>query len=83
MSKKAVEAVIGKAMLDASFRKALLADADLALADFRLTRAEKKELGRLDGETLDILANMLDEQITKLHLYHFRLPIPIPEEIKP
>jgi hypothetical protein len=72
MSKKAVEAVIGKALLDECFRLALLADADQALAGFRLTKAEKMDLKRLDGETLDALAHMLDEKIKKLRLNYIR-----------
>lgn len=68
MSKKAVEAVIGKALLDECFRLALLADADQALAAFRLTKAEKMDLKRLDSETLDTLARLLDEQKKKLRL---------------
>jgi hypothetical protein len=68
LCKGAVEAVIGKAMLDVNFRAELLADADQALAGFDLTPAEIIGLKRLDGETLDRLANLLDEQKTKLHL---------------
>lgn len=72
MSKKAVEAVIGKALLDECFRLALLADADQVLADFRLSKAEKADLKRLDGETLDALAHLLDEKIKKLRLNYVR-----------
>jgi O-phosphoseryl-tRNA(Cys) synthetase len=68
MSKKVVEAVIGKALLDECFRLALLADADIALAGFKLTKAEKMGIKRLDGETLDTLARLLDEQKKKLRL---------------
>lgn len=70
MSKEAVEAVIGKTLLDVNFRAALLADADQALAAFGLTKAEKIEIKRLDDETLDTLAKILDEQKKKLHLVH-------------
>jgi hypothetical protein len=72
MSKKAVEAVIGKALLDECFRWSLLADADQVLAGFRLTKAERVDLKRLDGETLDALAHMLDEKIKKLRLNYVR-----------
>jgi hypothetical protein len=62
MSQEAVEAVIGKALLNAKFRTALLANPDQALAVFDLSRAEIAKLKRLDVETLDVLADWLDEQ---------------------
>ncbi|MEW5870607.1 MAG: Os1348 family NHLP clan protein [Chloroflexota bacterium] len=68
MSKEAVESVLGKALLEEAFRLALLAEPDQALAGFELTKAEKADLKRLDGETLDALAHSLDEQKRKLHL---------------
>lgn len=68
MAKEALELVIGKALLEASFRAALLADPDQALAGFELTKAEKAALKHLDGETLDALAASLEEQKKKLHL---------------
>ena len=68
MSKEAVESVLGKVLLDAEFRIALLADPEGTLASFDLSRAEKAGLKRLDGETLDALAHFLDEQKRKLHL---------------
>jgi hypothetical protein len=68
MSREALEPVIGQALLDASFRVALLADADQTLSGFKLTTTEKKTLKRLDGETLDALAKFLDDRTRKLHL---------------
>ena len=68
MSKEAVECAIGKALLDATFRAALLAEPDQTLTGFDLTKAERAALKRLDGETLDALALSLDERIKKLHL---------------
>ena len=68
MSKEAVESVLGKTLLDAAFRAALLADPDQALASFELTKTEKAGLKRLDGETLDALAFSLDRQKKRLHL---------------
>jgi hypothetical protein len=68
VSKEAVEFVIGKALLDAAFRAALLAEPDQTLASFDLTKAERADLRRLDGETLDALAASLEEQKRKLHL---------------
>jgi len=72
MSKKAVEAVIGKALLNECFRLSLLADAEQALAGFRLTKAEKMDIKHLDGETLEALAHLLDEKIKKLRLHYIR-----------
>lgn len=68
MSKEAVESVLGKALLEAEFRAALLANPDDALEGFDLTKVEKAALKRLDDETLESLAHSLDEQKRKLHL---------------
>jgi len=68
MSQEAVEAVIGKALLNAKFRTALLANPDQALAVFDLSRAEITKLKRLDVETLDVLADWLDEQGSEIKL---------------
>jgi hypothetical protein len=65
MSKEAVEAVIGKAVLDAEFRNALLADPEKALAGFDLNETEKASLKSLDSETMDVLANTLDARVSK------------------
>ncbi len=48
--------------------EALLADPDQALAGFDLTKAEKAGLKRLDDETLEALAQSLEQQKRKLHL---------------
>ena len=66
MTKEAVEAVIGKAMLDPEFSQALLADPDRALAPFDLTEAEKASLKSIDGETIDALAHTLDTRVAKV-----------------
>jgi len=66
MTKEAVEAVIGKAMLDPEFSMALLADPDQALAPFDLTEAEKASLKSIDGETMDTLAHVLDTRVAKV-----------------
>jgi hypothetical protein len=83
MSKEAVEAVIGRALLCDDFRMALLADAEQALAGFKLTKEEGTDLRRLDGETLDTLAKCLDEQIKKLHLKHIDYNATTPKDINP
>jgi hypothetical protein len=68
MSQQAVESVIGKALLNVEFRKALLADADKALADFDLTDAEKASLKSVNPETMESLAHTLDARVSKLVL---------------
>jgi hypothetical protein len=65
MSKEAVESVIGKAMLDAEFRKALFADPEKALAGLDLTETEKAQLKGLDAETLTTMSRTLDARVSK------------------
>jgi len=65
MSKEAVESVIGKAMLDAEFRKALFADPEKALAGLDLTETEKAQLKGLDAETLTNMSRTLDARVSK------------------
>ena len=65
MSQQAVESVIGKAVLDAEFCKALTADPDQALAGFDLTETEKASLKSMDSKTIDALANTLDARVSK------------------
>ncbi len=65
MSKQTVEAVIGKAIMDAEFRKALIADPEKALAGYDLTEQEKAALKALDSETLDSMGSSLDARISK------------------
>jgi hypothetical protein len=69
MSKEAVESVIGKAVLDAAFRKLLLADPEKALAGFDLTDTEKAGLKSIDSETLDSLGSTLDTRSSKRRLF--------------
>ncbi len=68
MSKEAVEAVIGKILLDAEFRLALMADPDQTLAGFDLTKGEKARLKNMDSETLESLAKTLEVRIRKKRL---------------
>jgi hypothetical protein len=65
MSKEAVEAIIGKAVLDSDFREALFADPDKALAGYELTEQEVATLKGIDAETMESLAGTLDERISK------------------
>jgi len=59
MSKEAVQLVIGKAVLDADFRRCLFADPEQALSGFKLTAAEKRRLLKVDSETLELMAKIL------------------------
>jgi hypothetical protein len=65
MSKNTMKAVIGKAVLDTEFRDALLADSDMALSPFDLTEAEKANLKKIDSETLDTFAHMMETFVNK------------------
>jgi hypothetical protein len=67
MSKEAVEAVIGKALLEADFHDALLADPDQALAGFDLTSAEIACILSMDNETMEYLSKTLDERTRRRH----------------
>jgi hypothetical protein len=65
MSKEALQALIGRAVLDSEYRKALLANPAEALAGYELTDEERAALNALDAETLDSLAGTLDERLSK------------------
>jgi len=60
MSKESVELVIGKVLLEEGFRNLLFAKPDEALSGFNLTSAEKSRLLRVDCETLEYLAQILN-----------------------
>jgi hypothetical protein len=59
MSKQALEWIVGKIVLDASFREALLAAPDPALAGFDLFESEKAWIKAIDLETMEALAHTL------------------------
>ena len=65
MSKEAVQAVIGKAVTDSTFREELFANPDQALSGYELTEAEMAALKNVDAETLESFAGTLDERISK------------------
>ena len=65
MSKEAVEAIIGKAVVDSEFREALFANPDEALAGYELTEVEIAALKAVDAETMESFAGSLDERISK------------------
>ena len=65
MSKEAVQAIIGKAVLDSEFREALFANPDQALAGYELTEVEVAALKAIGAETMESFAGTLDERISK------------------
>ena len=65
MSQKAVQAIIGKAVLDSEYRQALFADPETALEGYDLTEQEVATLKGIDSETMESLAGTLDERISK------------------
>jgi len=65
MSKEAVEAIIGKAVLESDFREALFANPDEVLGGYELTEEEMVALKAIDAETLESFAGTLDERISK------------------
>jgi hypothetical protein len=69
MTKEAVEAIIGKAVLDSQFREALFANPEEALAEYDLTEEEIAALRAIDFETMESFAGTLDERISKMQLF--------------
>lgn len=59
MSKQTLERIVGKIVLDASFREALLAAPDPTLAGYDLLKSEKTWLKAIDLETMEALAHTL------------------------
>ena len=65
MSKKAVEAVIGKAVLDSEFREALFANPGEVLAGYELAVEEVAALKTIDAGAIESFAGALDERISR------------------
>lgn len=59
MSKKSLESILGRALLDEDFRMKLFADPDRALVGYRLTNNERMAIANVDAETLDVFAERL------------------------
>ncbi len=60
MTQESVELAIGKALLDEDFRSLLFAKPEQALSGFDLKPAEKSRILRVDSETLEFLAQILN-----------------------
>jgi hypothetical protein len=65
MSREALEAVIGRAVIDEEFRLALFADPDAALAGYELTEGELAALRTIDAENLDAFAGGPGSRVIK------------------
>lgn len=65
MSQSEVERVIGRAVTDAAFREALIANAREACKEYNLTEEELSALEALDPESLAAFAGTLDQRISK------------------
>ncbi len=65
MSQEAVHQVIGRAVVDAQFRKFLFDNPTAALAQYDLSTEERGALSALDQGQLEAFAGQLDERITK------------------
>jgi hypothetical protein len=59
VSRRALEGVIGRAILDAEFRFALFADPDGALAEHELLDSEKSGIRTFDAESIEACASIL------------------------
>jgi hypothetical protein len=57
MSRRALEAVIGRAILDEEFRLALFAEPEAALTGYDLTADESVALKKVDAESLEACAH--------------------------
>jgi hypothetical protein len=68
MSQKAVQNLIGRAVMDEAFRTLLFSDPDKAFEGYDLTEEEKKILRALDAEEVASFAGKLDERITKVKM---------------
>jgi hypothetical protein len=62
MSKRDLEAVIGRAVVDEEFRLLLFADPNAALTGYELTEDEVVALKRLDAESLDACADIVAQR---------------------
>lgn len=65
MSRQALEAVIGRAILDEEFRLALFADPETALVEYELTEQEMAAIRSVDAESLEASAVGLGQRTLK------------------
>jgi hypothetical protein len=65
VSRQALEAVIGRAILDEEFRLALFADPETALVEYELTEQEMAAIRSVDAESLEASAVGLGQRTLK------------------
>jgi hypothetical protein len=68
MSQQAVQNLIGRAVMDKTFRELLFSDPDKAFKGYDLTEEEKTILRNLDADEVAGFAGKLDERITKVKM---------------
>lgn len=68
MSQDAIEHILGKTILNAPFRNLFFSDPDRALSDFTLTDKEESYLKRMDAESLELLADIIEERGNQWHI---------------
>lgn len=59
MSQQAMEAILGRCVMDEDYRVLFFANPDQALASYQLTGVERKSLLAVDAETLEAFAAQL------------------------
>jgi hypothetical protein len=65
MSRQALEAVIGRVVIDEEFRLMLFADPEAALTGYELAEREIAALRTIDAESLDVFARGVGRRIVR------------------
>lgn len=65
MSKQALEAILGRCVMDDVYRSLFFADPDQALAGYQLSREERATLLAVDAETLDAFAERVGVHLSR------------------
>jgi hypothetical protein len=63
VSREALQTVVGRAMMDGPFRRALFADPEAALTGYELRDEEVAALKRVDAESLDACARIIGRRL--------------------
>jgi hypothetical protein len=63
MSRQALEAIVGRVILDQEFRLALFADPEAALVGYEVTEEEMAALRSVDAESLDACASRIGRRV--------------------
>jgi hypothetical protein len=65
VSKQALEAILGRCVMDDAYRTLLFAHPDQALAGYELTKEERAALLAVDAETLDAFAERVGVHLAR------------------